>query len=620
MSQILALSLDCMSSPSILLKSSIPEQIPTQSYGRGFSWYNNEELSATVIKETKHHHKSTLVSSMQDFSRFHSTIFIGHIRGAAKKLVQKDTQPFNRSYAGRDWIFVHSGDLQSDFAKHIPLEKNPLFEPVGSTDSEHFFCLLLEKINNASARSLNDAGWENIYSWLVEVNKLGTINLMISDGLDIIVYHDANAFNPLFWLRSSPPHQITHFDADYFTIDITSSFDMLHTFILVANQNIGQAFRPMSPKQMIVLRRGQLIWDSMEKILMTSHEKSSIILPDKKIAGVKQQMQETGQDVHSGKGIQQQSILSRNHQIIDYVASSDRNYYSVLHETIYRYESTVNISKHLFHLHPISDHIQTVLDYKLLISVSGYGEFFEDVFGNIATFYRIHSPYNEIIIRSESVVSIVDNPSFKSELLHQRKDFPLVWLPLQSQMMSPYLLPPELPESELNELIEFAMSFVKRNDYDLMDVLNDINQTIYHDFKYVSGSTSITTTPYELYRSRRGVCQDFTNLFICLARLLNVPARYRTGYIHTAADYDNKIQSEASHAWVELYLPYIGWYGFDPTNGCLADVNHIRVACGRNYQDATPTSGTIYQGGGHEELEIKVQVNPLNDYKISNFA
>lgn len=83
------------------------------------------------------------------------------------------------------------------------------------------------------------------------------------------------------------------------------------------------------------------------------------------------------------------------------------------------------------------------------------------------------------------------------------------------------------------------------------------------------------------------------------------------GYIFTGTDYANKIQSEASHAWAELYLPWIGWHGFDPTNGCQAQLDHVRVACGRNYGDATPTSGTIYRGGGTETLALRVRVERL---------
>jgi transglutaminase-like putative cysteine protease len=185
-------------------------------------------------------------------------------------------------------------------------------------------------------------------------------------------------------------------------------------------------------------------------------------------------------------------------------------------------------------------------------------------------------------------------------------------MPWQRQMMMAYLLPPELPETQLVELTDYAMSFVERNDHSLHHTLEDINQSIYNDYKYVQGTTSLNTTPFEVYTARKGVCQDFANLFICLARLLNIPARYRTGYIYTGANYENKLQSEASHAWAEVYLPYVGWRGYDPTNGCPVAQDHIRVACGRNYRDATPTSGTIFKGGGSEKLSVTVRIEEVN--------
>jgi transglutaminase-like putative cysteine protease len=93
---------------------------------------------------------------------------------------------------------------------------------------------------------------------------------------------------------------------------------------------------------------------------------------------------------------------------------------------------------------------------------------------------------------------------------------------------------------------------------------------------------------------------------------LNVPSRYRVGYIHTGNKYENPNQGDASHAWAEVYLPYLGWRGFDPTNGVLVTQDHIRVACGRNYRDATPTSGTIFRGGGTETLTVQVRVEEIN--------
>jgi transglutaminase-like putative cysteine protease len=188
---------------------------------------------------------------------------------------------------------------------------------------------------------------------------------------------------------------------------------------------------------------------------------------------------------------------------------------------------------------------------------------------------------------------------------------PIPWMPWQSQMMMPYLLPPELEQSELYELSDYARFFVYRNGHDLVSSLLDITRTLNQTIAYVPGVTQLETTPFEVFKGQRGVCQDFANLLICLARLERVPARYRVGYIHTGGDYENKIQAEASHAWVEAYLPSQGWKGLDPTNGIYVTVDHIRVATGRNYRDATPTSGVIKAGGGGEKLDVAVRVEVL---------
>jgi transglutaminase-like putative cysteine protease len=111
-----------------------------------------------------------------------------------------------------------------------------------------------------------------------------------------------------------------------------------------------------------------------------------------------------------------------------------------------------------------------------------------------------------------------------------------------------------------------------------------------------------------VFVNRRGVCQDFANLFICLARLMSVPARYAFGYVYTGPKHANQAQGEASHAWVQVYLPHLGWRGFDPTNGSIVQTDHVRVAVGRNFVDATPTSGTIYVGGGPERMTVDVSV------------
>lgn len=294
------------------------------------------------------------------------------------------------------------------------------------------------------------------------------------------------------------------------------------------------------------------------------------------------------------------------------------NIFSIVHETNYQYTSPVTRSKNLFRLQPVHDLAQTVLDYKLKISSKASQICnFTGAFGNHASFIEITEPYSELSFLSQSIVSVTELPK-NTELTHQPRTMPLIWMPWDRVMMQAYLQTPELPESELFELSNYAMTFVKKNDNNVMSVLNDMNMTIYKEFLYASGSTTFATTPYQVYISRKGVCQDFANLLICLARLLNIPARYRVGYIYTGGAYENKIQSDASHAWVEVYLPYLGWTGFDPTNGCMAGKNHIRVASGRHYMDATPTSGTVFAADTDikERLSLSVQVILLNKTEI----
>ncbi|MEM6562784.1 MAG: transglutaminase family protein, partial [Planctomycetota bacterium] len=166
----------------------------------------------------------------------------------------------------------------------------------------------------------------------------------------------------------------------------------------------------------------------------------------------------------------------------------------------------------------------------------------------------------------------------------------------------------ELPDNQIDELYDYAKSFVAANDGDLIETLFNVNLELYKNYEYVPGSTTNATTPFEVMRSKRGVCQDFAQLFVCIARLLGIPARYVCGYIFTGNTGMERAQSDASHAWVELYLPKVGWRAFDPTNGVLPSTGHVRVAYGRFYRDATPTDGTLYGDAEQTALDIEVTV------------
>ncbi len=289
----------------------------------------------------------------------------------------------------------------------------------------------------------------------------------------------------------------------------------------------------------------------------------------------------------------------------------------VIHRTRYQYDKPVQKSAHHLHLRPMDDWKQTILNYKLEISPAAQVIEYEDVFGNWATRFDLTEPYTELNIAAESEVELLDVDPFGFAKQPIRAQFPLVWMPWERLMLMPYLAPEELPATQLQEIYDYAMSFVNRNNGDLMETLFAINLTLFREYQYTPGATSLSTTAFDVLTQKKGVCQDFANLFICMARLLGIPARYVCGYLHTGHAEQNdkngdgsRAPSDASHAWIQLYIPQIGWKGFDPTNGVLPQLNHVRVGYGRHYRDTAPTSGTIYSPAT-ETMHVEVEVREL---------
>lgn len=624
MSELVAMSFDAEASPSITVRRG-PNDKAHEPYGWGFGWYPGDESTGVVIKDPVSAGDDTIAGGLADWATFRSTTFVCHLRGATKKARQRDAQPFMKSYAGRHWIFAHNGDLTADFQTLLPLGVHPVFEPLGRTDSEHVVCWLLTSLRAEGARSLADYGWANLLRLLQQANDLGTANFVLADGQHVVVYNDRNGFRPLHAVRRVPPHALSKLESEDFVLDLGGFREAHRTMTLFSTQPLSdEGWSPLGAGQMLVARRGSIVWNSDSEQPVSSVPAAPA---EPSVAGGFQQASpvaasppsESSGAVEIGAAVSPPAAEDSTSQgsansagaatVMPSAMSADARTLSVWHETVYRYDTPVERSSHVFRLLPVHDRWQQLLEHSLVVTIDGLRSEYEDVFGNAATHLEVNAPFSQLAVRSLSKVRVLPQPATSHESPLRRATLPMVWMPWQRQMMSPYLLPPELPESQLRDLTEFATSFVERNDQDLLDTLLDLNETIYRDFTYASGSTRLDTTPWDVFVTRTGVCQDFANLFICAARLLDIPARYRVGYIYTGGNYENKIQSEASHAWLEVYLPWAGWRGFDPTNGCLANLDHVRVACGRNYRDATPTGGTIFRGGGGERLEVYVRVS-----------
>lgn len=604
-SDIFALNFDSVSSPSIKVK--LPEQLyGTHPLGWGIAWYPNDNQAAIVKKDPIARGTDVQMEALADWNNFRSTIFFCKAKGAASGYTHHETQPFSRSFAGQDWLFMHNGDLDKARLKLLHVDKSRFLEPLGQTDSELAFCYLLGKIMETDARKLSDVPNNVLLSWFEQLDALGSADMSISDGITLACFYGSNSNRSLYYSRISPPDNPTDFNCDTASISIHDPRDTYRTALIITSACFDAgSWLQMQPGQLIIARNGSIVWNSKPNLSQQTMSfcSSQSVSDDKKGTFAATQAE---QAQFKNTAVNTRSITrSGNGELLTYRT------FEIEHVTKYSYDAPVEHSTHTFRLLPVEDAVQEIVNTTFSISSKSEEIRYDDVFGNQSIHYSINQPYSELSIAIKSLVKLYASPPDDHSLSQRRSLIPLAWMPWQRQMMTPYLLPPELPETQLLELREYAMSFVKRNDSRLIETLKDINLTIYRDYKYVSGSTLLNTTPFEIYMSRKGVCQDFANLFICLARLLSIPARYRMGYIYTGGNYDNKIQSDASHAWVEIYLPYVGWRGFDPTNGCLVGQDHIRVACGRNYIDATPTSGTIFKGGGKETLSVTVKVNEI---------
>ena len=146
----------------------------------------------------------------------------------------------------------------------------------------------------------------------------------------------------------------------------------------------------------------------------------------------------------------------------------------------------------------------------------------------------------------------------------------------------------------------------------LLEGVADLTTRIHADFTYAPGATTVATPLTQVFESRRGVCQDFARIEIACLRVFGLPARYVSGYLETQqpSDAPRLTGADASHAWLAVYGPGIGWVDVDPTNDLFPLDTHITLAWGLDYRDVSPLRGVIL-GGGEHSLKVSVDVTRL---------
>lgn len=276
--------------------------------------------------------------------------------------------------------------------------------------------------------------------------------------------------------------------------------------------------------------------------------------------------------------------------------------FKIQHITRYTYEVPVRDSANQIMLYPFNDDRQEVLLQELHITGNPQIEVHDDVFGNRVGTFTHSQPHRELVISSN--LEVITTPV---ELPAEKENAKLDWDhldPLRLQFPFIEFLRKE-PFQSLPEL-QTAMNALINREEGPLNCAKHFCEFVYNEFSYKKGITTVDTTLDEIWKLRSGVCQDFAHILLAMLRLVGIPARYVSGYI---CPNKNGMRGEgATHAWAEAYIPDYGWLGLDPTNNCITNENHVRLAVGKNYYDCSPVRGT-YRGTSDHTLEVTVTVS-----------
>jgi transglutaminase-like putative cysteine protease len=275
--------------------------------------------------------------------------------------------------------------------------------------------------------------------------------------------------------------------------------------------------------------------------------------------------------------------------------------YKIQHRTRYVYAAPVIDCANQLMIYPLPDERLLVKSHVVNISQHPEVGLFTDYFGNQVGVFSLVQPHTELVIESLAEVETraiqfpMDEETAAAQWAH------LASLRTDVAFMDFLKSPHSALESEIRAALGSVLTY---GDKPLKQALQ-LSEYVYDNFSYRQGVTSIETPIEETWRLRAGVCQDFTLLLLYLLRLIGLPARYVSGYVCPREE--GVRGTGATHAWVEVYIPFYGWLGLDPTNNCIVNDGHVRMAIGRNFADCTPVKGT-YKGTGAHTLEVSVHV------------
>jgi predicted glutamine amidotransferase len=173
--------------------------------GWGISFY--EGRGARSFHDPHPSADSEIARLLRDYE-VKSKIVVAHVRRANRGRVGlENTHPFTRELWGRAWTFAHNGQLKG--VKKMPLGG---FHPIGTTDSEHAFCWVLDRLRTQFSELPSAPALRKALDLLFrELAPMGVLNALLTEGRCIYAF----CTKPLFYIeRRAPFGSATLIDED----------------------------------------------------------------------------------------------------------------------------------------------------------------------------------------------------------------------------------------------------------------------------------------------------------------------------------------------------------------------------------------------------------------------
>lgn len=262
---------------------------------------------------------------------------------------------------------------------------------------------------------------------------------------------------------------------------------------------------------------------------------------------------------------------------------------SVSHTTRYHFDIAPAHGLQRLRLKPKSSHGQKVLDWTMTVEGAAIQAEYDDHNNNPTALVSFAPDMHDILVNCTGLVETADN----SGIIGPHTGSMPVWA-FGSQTDLTRAGP---------RLRALAARF-RADTASPLDRLHGLSAAVHEAVNFQVGQTDARTTAEMALAAGQGVCQDHAHIFIAAARLLDIPARYVSGYLLM----DEQVEQQAGHGWAEAHIDELGWVGFDVANGVCPDERYVRVATGFDYQDAAPVTG-ISLGAGGSELSVLLSVD-----------